>query len=357
MPEPRGLRSQDVRDANRLIEECRDLGKEPSSWHRHLLRGVARLFGILLVAGGEGLVAGAGAIEPISVYGESDDSAALDLLAAYHREGGPAGDPLFRALAELRYPGITQTRRGLVPDAVWYRSTSFEQFRRPAGIDQKAISIVHLSEHAISVIALHGALGERELTTRQLTLLEFVHTQVRRMIGGPLVSDTEPGPERLSPRLRQTLGFLLEGDSEKQVAARLGLSHATVHQYVTTLHRHFGVGSRAQLLAHVMKRLPREPWLALRAGLGGGPFVRDPEPDPERLTPRLRQTLGCLLEGDSEKQVAARLGLSHATVHQYVTTLYRHFGVRSRAQLLAHVMQHPSARPWTRGTGVARFAG
>ena len=38
------------------------------------------------------------------------------------------------------------------------------------------------------------------------------------------------------------------------------------------------------------------------------------------------------------KQVAARLSLSHATTHQYVTALYRHFGVRSRAQLLVHVL-------------------
>jgi len=45
------------------------------------------------------------------------------------------------------------------------------------------------------------------------------------------------------------------------------------------------------------------------------------------------------LEGDSEKQVAARLGLSRQTVHQYVTMLYRHFGVFSRAQLLAHILR------------------
>jgi DNA-binding CsgD family transcriptional regulator len=58
---------------------------------------------------------------------------------------------------------------------------------------------------------------------------------------------------------------------------------------------------------------------------------------PPKLSARLRQTLACLLEGDSEKQVAARLSLSHATTHQYLTALYRHFGVQSRAQLQAYV--------------------
>jgi DNA-binding CsgD family transcriptional regulator len=54
----------------------------------------------------------------------------------------------------------------------------------------------------------------------------------------------------------------------------------------------------------------------------------------------LRQTLDCLLEGDSEKQVAVRLGLSRLTVHQYVTSLYRHFGVSSRAELLARFIRN-----------------
>ena len=70
-----------------------------------------------------------------------------------------------------------------------------------------------------------------------------------------LVSATELSPVELSPRLRQTLAYLLEGASEKQVADRLGLSHATTHQYVTQLYRHFGVGSRAQLMAYVLKRI------------------------------------------------------------------------------------------------------
>ena len=90
--------------------------------------------------------------------------------------------------------------------------------------------------------------------------MTFFHEELGRLIGHALVSATEPSSERLSPRLRQTLACLLEGDSEKQVAARLGLSHATTHQYVTALYRHFGVTSRGQLLAHMLKRAGRDGW-------------------------------------------------------------------------------------------------
>jgi DNA-binding NarL/FixJ family response regulator len=63
------------------------------------------------------------------------------------------------------------------------------------------------------------------------------------------------------------------------------------------------------------------------------------------LSPRLLQTLDCLLDGDSEKQIATRLSLSLPTVHQYVTALYRHFGACSRAELLARFIRRPAQPP------------
>lgn len=53
------------------------------------------------------------------------------------------------------------------------------------------------------------------------------------------------------------------------------------------------------------------------------------------LAPRLADTLRGLARGRSEKHVAADLQLSPHTVHEYVKALYRHFGVRSRSELLA----------------------
>ena len=54
------------------------------------------------------------------------------------------------------------------------------------------------------------------------------------------------------------------------------------------------------------------------------------------------------MEGDSEKQVAARLGLSPATIHQYVTALYRRFGVQSRGQLMAYILKCSGRTGWPR---------
>ena len=43
------------------------------------------------------------------------------------------------------------------------------------------------------------------------------------------------------------------------------------------------------------------------------------------------------MAGFAEKAVAAQLGLSRHTVHNHVRAIYRAYGVRSRAELLARL--------------------
>jgi DNA-binding CsgD family transcriptional regulator len=106
------------------------------------------------------------------------------------------------------------------------------------------------------------------------TGLESLHLQRRmlagvcRMIGdqfngGVTTVGYEPqnrhGPDPavlaiLSPRMRQTLERLVAGDSEKEVAVRLGVSPHTVHVYVKSLYRRLSVSSRGELFAVVAGR-------------------------------------------------------------------------------------------------------
>lgn len=72
---------------------------------------------------------------------------------------------------------------------------------------------------------------------------------------GAHLAKIDPAPgEGLPRRLAQTFERLLAGDSEKQVAAQLGLSRHTIHVYVKALYKHFNVGTRAELLALHIKR-------------------------------------------------------------------------------------------------------
>lgn len=53
------------------------------------------------------------------------------------------------------------------------------------------------------------------------------------------------------------------------------------------------------------------------------------------LSPRERQILRLMLEGDSRKEIASILEISQGTVAQYARTLYRKLGVHSRGELAA----------------------
>jgi DNA-binding NarL/FixJ family response regulator len=247
------LRFQDVRDAYRLIGECRDLGGDPALWQRRMLEGLCRIIGAPAAAGGEGRVGG------IPVVDTGFDPSGHERLMAYTHELGPQADPIFGALQQIPGRLVTRTRRQLVSNAVWYRSVAFNDYHRPANVDDQLTSIYQVSEIGVlSVISLHRALGEGEFSPRQQRLLGFFHGELGPLIGQSLASHAEPSFDRLSRRLRETLACLLEGDSEKRVAARLGLSQATIHQYVTALYRHFNVGSRAQLLVTIMRRTGRD---------------------------------------------------------------------------------------------------
>jgi DNA-binding CsgD family transcriptional regulator len=54
---------------------------------------------------------------------------------------------------------------------------------------------------------------------------------------------------KLSPREREVLAQVLTGKSCKEIAETLGLSDHTIVDYLKRLHKHFGVNTRAELMA------------------------------------------------------------------------------------------------------------
>jgi DNA-binding NarL/FixJ family response regulator len=98
-----------------------------------------------------------------------------------------------------------------------------------------------------------GSASDPTAVHRQM-MADFCRTIGASLRGQPSSVGAEPAvPADLSPRLRQTLQRLLEGDSEKQIAIHLGLSRNTVHVYVKSLYKRFAVQSRAELLARFVR--------------------------------------------------------------------------------------------------------
>ena len=154
------LRFQDVRDAYRLIGECRDLGGDPALWLRRMLEGLCRIIGAPAAAGGEGRVGA------IPVFDTGFDPSGHERLMAYTHELGPQADPIFCALQQMPGRLVTRTRRQLVSNAAWYRSVAFNDYHRPANVDDQLTSIYQVSESgSLSDLTAPGPRRRRILPT------------------------------------------------------------------------------------------------------------------------------------------------------------------------------------------------
>lgn len=247
----------DVRRALRVVGECRDLGHDPAAWWPHAFEGVGKLLGARgATGGGVTWVRPDGVVRYAHPVVTGFSAAEVAVFARFVRERDPAGDPALGPLGRIPGQFVTRTRRQLVGDPAWYGSVSFNEYRKPAGADHCLYSLFgRPAADRYSLIGLHRPVGDRPFGGRERRLLHLFHAELGRLIGPVLVSPDDPlSPTRLPPRVRQVLSCLLDGDSEKQVAVRLGLSGPTVHQYVTALYRHYAVASRAELLARVLRR-------------------------------------------------------------------------------------------------------
>ncbi len=61
--------------------------------------------------------------------------------------------------------------------------------------------------------------------------------------------DAEALAADLPPRQREVLAHLLRGLAPKEIAQVMDLKLNTINEYIKSLHRHFNVNSRAELLA------------------------------------------------------------------------------------------------------------
>lgn len=246
---------RDLRDIYRLLGHCRDLGRDCQAWRTHLLRQLSRLLNAQVGVAVQVVPGATGALEPvgaISVGWRSDHGA--ENWQQFVDEEQPCADPLFEAVLErLQHNArlVTRTRPQLLGDQQWLNSVFYNQYPRLAGLRECLYSYCRLTlggRAVIDGIELHRPVGEPAFTERDRRIVRWLHHELRPLVGRQLTAPCEPSLIDLSPRLKQTLERLLKGDGEKQIADRLGLSRATVHEYVTVLYRRFGVHSRAELL-------------------------------------------------------------------------------------------------------------
>lgn len=245
-----------------LVSDCRDLGDDAVSWRTHFMNGLGRLIDADMGAVGE--MAGC------------MDAKNIDMGVVFWSPGGFAPPPFWHSHLErfrenpsyspalCSYHTMTRQNRGepllrddFISDRDWYGSHDFLKIQEPLGLDATVWcfrQIPQVKADESSGFLLMRNKGRRNYSLRDRAIVGEAHAVIADQIGGSLARFAEPSPLGLTPRQREVLGCLLEGDSDKQIALRLGMAPQTVNGYTKVIFRHFGAQSRAELLARWIRR-------------------------------------------------------------------------------------------------------
>lgn len=126
----------------------------------------------------------------------------------------------------------------------------------------------------------------------------------------------------LTEREREVLRHVADGESTRQIAARLEITPSTARTYVDSVLTKLGVRSRGEAVAATVP-IP---------GMPAGP------PEAEllsTLTRREREVLAGMAEGLCRADIAARLCVSPHTVRTHVRNILAKLGARSTLEAVA----------------------
>jgi DNA-binding NarL/FixJ family response regulator len=180
---------------------------------------------------------------------EADQEAAV---IEYLKSGRPA-DPCVAPLSKLDLRVAVQRRSELIDDKKWRASEHYQNLRKAFDLDDTLYARIAVPGKVI-ILALMRGEDQKPFTERECQLVDLCLSQM----AWPYQPDDAPSDPRvaaLQPRLRKVMQHLLEGDAEKQVAAKLGLSKHTVHEYVKMIYQQLGVSSRSELLSQWVGRM------------------------------------------------------------------------------------------------------
>ena len=171
------------------------------------------------------------------------------LVLGLYAERGIGCDPLALRQAQLFRPGaaLALRREEMLDDRTWSRSMFAQEVCRP-------VKVAHLiystrsrgGPGLVSGLGFTRRQGDPPVDEDERNLVQVFHDHVLAGLGQPRAL-----PWKLSQREQDTLRCLLDGMSQKEAAAHLGLSAHTVHQYVKSLYRRVGVASRFELFAAI----------------------------------------------------------------------------------------------------------
>jgi DNA-binding CsgD family transcriptional regulator len=252
MSKSQAVREQDVRAMLKLMAEITQLPPHPGQRIEHLLAGIMQLLDARAVWTTRYRSAGPGhQVQPYGAlqigFSPQEFDAAMRIAAI-----DPIHDFVNNDMhAEQTWPAVFVTRR-IATERKRERREPAARNREEVGGDLDLIINCPTGEaHHFAGLGLQRAAGERTpFSDREIQIARLLWEQARFLHAKPLAGVQEQlWGAQLPRRAAEVLDLLLTGQSAKQIARRLGLSHHTVNDHLKDLYRRFGVASRGELMA------------------------------------------------------------------------------------------------------------
>lgn len=240
------LREQDVLDMLRLVAEASAQSAAGPARCQRLLRGLTAMAPArMALAATLSFSAPSRELHVLSATACGLDGATLLQTDA---SGGAPRDLVLRAIA----PMLNRLQAALA-DAWAFQGPAFtSHLRRQMGFGHYACSSRRqAADGQLHLLAVCRAGAEPPFTEREDQLVHLLHEQVEALSA----STAAPAAllANLPPYLQRLVPELLAGGGEKQIAARLGFTFNTTHQYIKAIYRRVGVTSRAEFMARCMQ--------------------------------------------------------------------------------------------------------
>jgi DNA-binding CsgD family transcriptional regulator len=234
----------DVRAMLRLCNELHGAGPDPAVRKRRLLEGVRELTGADHATAAVAIFAGRG----------RGAAAPPEVLSAVHASTGAAatavaGGPDGAAWSAYRQfaPPARRGRPGEPPPEYCTTAPASSPGRARAG--HRVHSFLPLADgRLVACLTVGRGPNSARFSSRDRSIVCALHAEAAWLYR-PDVMHVSRGTRGLSRRELEALQHLLTGKGEKQIATDMRVSYNTLHHYVKSLYRHFGVTSRIELLA------------------------------------------------------------------------------------------------------------
>jgi len=246
-----------------MFADATELTGNPAAQLTLLLERLRELVGaavtgeLTIQLGGDG---GAAVVESVD-RGWANESDRARLYAFYGSAGLGANPFAASVMARgAQQPGgeLAVRREDIVDDRAWYRSEFYAEVSRPVRLDHSIYSMrPGLRPGVVHGLGLSRPAGDAPFDEDERALVQLFHRELLPLVRRLTPTQLDERRATLTPREEDVMERLLDGKTDKEIAADLRLSRYTVSQHVRAILRKLDVAGRGELLAMHLPRRSR----------------------------------------------------------------------------------------------------